>query len=245
MFGIYKIENLVNGKVYIGKSKNIERRISQHKYLFKKRDVDAFRKSTNRFLSADVFEYGLDNFSFSVLETFIEYDKDVLADAECKWMLFFDSLNDEKGYNQILDSSKGRIFSDRLRENFRERSFGDLNPNYGNAWTDEQKEKASIVQIERHKKGVYGEEWKKKLSAASSKTWENEALKKQMAEKVSKAKEKYDFEQRTKQGDLIRVWGSIKEIISENPSYKWQNIYSVCNGYKKSYMGFVWVKKEK
>lgn len=245
MFGIYKIENLVNGKVYIGKSKNIERRISQHKHLFKKRDVDAFRKATNRFLSADVFEHGIDNFSFSVLETFIEYDKDVLADAECKWMLFFDSLNDEKGYNQILDSSKGRIFSDRLRENFRDRAFGDLNPNYGNAWTDEQKEKASIVQIERHKKGVYGEEWKKKLSAASSKKWENEALKKQMAEKVSKAKEKYDFEQRTKQGDLIRVWGSIKEIVSENPSYKWQNIYSVCNGYKKSYMGFVWVKKEK
>ena len=31
MIGIYKIENLVNGKIYIGQSQNIERRWREHK----------------------------------------------------------------------------------------------------------------------------------------------------------------------------------------------------------------------
>lgn len=32
MYWIYKITNLVNGKIYIGKTKNIKRRLSQHFY---------------------------------------------------------------------------------------------------------------------------------------------------------------------------------------------------------------------
>ena len=32
MIGIYKIENKVNGKVYIGQSVNIKKRWKQHKY---------------------------------------------------------------------------------------------------------------------------------------------------------------------------------------------------------------------
>ena len=31
MIGIYKITNIVNGKVYIGSSKNVEDRINKHK----------------------------------------------------------------------------------------------------------------------------------------------------------------------------------------------------------------------
>lgn len=66
-----------------------------------------------------------------------------------------------------------------------------------------------------------------------------------MAKKVSKAKRLYDFEQYSKDGVLLKVWESVEDIISENPDYKWQNIYSVCNGYKKSYRGFIWKKKLK
>ena len=51
--------------------------------------------------------------------------------------------------------------------------------------------------------------------------------------------------QYSKDGEFINKFDSIKSIIEENPSYKWQNIYSVCNGYKKSYMGFIWKKELK
>ena len=33
MIGIYKIENIINNKVYIGSSNNIERRWKEHKRL--------------------------------------------------------------------------------------------------------------------------------------------------------------------------------------------------------------------
>ena len=64
----------------------------------------------------------------------------------------------------------------------------------------------------------------------------------QMIKSLKIAKRKYDFHQYTKTGDFIKTWNSVDDIVKENSNYKWQNIYSVCNGYKKTYMGFVWTK---
>ena len=44
MIGIYKIENLINGKVYIGQSINISERFTEHKR-------EAFNFSNKTFLS--------------------------------------------------------------------------------------------------------------------------------------------------------------------------------------------------
>lgn len=59
MIGIYKITNILNGKCYIGKSKNIERRWMEHKTP-KARGNDRFHKDMQR--------YGVKNFKFEVLE---------------------------------------------------------------------------------------------------------------------------------------------------------------------------------
>jgi len=56
--GIYKIENLVNGKAYVGQSINIERRWSEHSSL----------KSPNSLLAKAFAEFGIENFSFQILE---------------------------------------------------------------------------------------------------------------------------------------------------------------------------------
>ncbi len=69
--------------------------------------------------------------------------------------------------------------------------------------------------------------------------------KSKMAKKVSEKKMKYDFYQYDKRNNFIKKFDSVKQIIAEYPNYKWQNIYSVCNGYKKSYMGFIWKKQLK
>jgi len=63
-----------------------------------------------------------------------------------------------------------------------------------------------------------------------------------MAESVSKKVTKFSIEQYTKDNTLINTWNSVKDVINKNPDYKWQNIYSVCNGYKPSYMGYIWKK---
>ena len=73
----------------------------------------------------------------------------------------------------------------------------------------------------------------------------NLELRKQISESVSKAKQIYDFVQYDRNMNFIKRWKSIKEIIENYPSYKWQNIYSVCDGYKPTYMGFIWRKELK
>ena len=103
----------------------------------------------------------------------------------------------------------------------------------------------SELKKQQHLSGIYGDEWKSKIGKASSEFWSNNPKKKkQMAEKVAKKKMKYKFKQLNEDMTLVRVWNSVDEIIVENPEWKWQNIYSVCNGYKKRIYGYKWRKIE-
>ena len=64
MCGIYKIENLINGKIYIGKSVDIDNRIRNHK-------SESFNPISNAYDTAihrAIRKYGIDNFSFEVVE---------------------------------------------------------------------------------------------------------------------------------------------------------------------------------
>lgn len=90
MQGIYKITNKINQKCYIGKSKNITERWNYHKTRYNdEREYDkplyrAFRK------------YGIENFTFNILEELQEYDKES-NEKEKYWIKFYNSY--EKGYN--------------------------------------------------------------------------------------------------------------------------------------------------
>ena len=65
MIGIYKIENLVNGKCYIGQSKYIEKRWTDHKSnAFNSIQKDQYKYPLYRAIR----KYGLENFSFEVIE---------------------------------------------------------------------------------------------------------------------------------------------------------------------------------
>jgi hypothetical protein len=62
--------------------------------------------------------------------------------------------------------------------------------------------------------------------------------------KATKRK-KYRFIQYDLEMNIVKIWDAVEDIIAENPTYKWQNIYSVCNGYKKRIYGYVWKKENK
>lgn len=95
MIGIYKIENIINHKIYIGQSIDIKYRWKVHRqpstYLDPTKDTyyykiyTAFRK------------YGIDNFDFSVIE---ECDIDQLNEREIYWIEFYNSYYN--GYNMTL-----------------------------------------------------------------------------------------------------------------------------------------------
>lgn len=237
--GIYAIRHSDSGKVYIGKSGNIEHRFWAHRYYLQK--VPRSETHTNRHLWNAVQKYGISAFQFKILEIFPAIDEALIAERELFWMDMHNSCDRKHGYNLRRDSSTGMVVHPEtllMRSVF---SLGRANPNYGNKWEDWQRERMSMQVKERHKLGIgYNDEWRAKLSVTSSNIWKDEAKKKRMAEKVSVKKQKYDFDQYSRDGQFIRRWSSVKEIVEHNPTYKWQNIYNVCHGHKPTYKGFVW-----
>ena len=81
--GIYKIQNKQNGRVYIGKSIQIEERFRQHKQSCKFRIDKAIQ------------DLGEDNFIFEIIETCCPAD---LNNREIYWIKFYDSYEGD-GYN--------------------------------------------------------------------------------------------------------------------------------------------------
>lgn len=96
MIGIYKITNQINGKVYIGQSVKIKSRWKQHKQ-------EAKSNRRNTFLYNAMRKYGLDNFSFEVIE---ECEENQLNEREIYWISYYDSFNKEKGYNMTPGGSE-------------------------------------------------------------------------------------------------------------------------------------------
>ncbi|MBQ0111563.1 MAG: GIY-YIG nuclease family protein [Bacteroidales bacterium] len=240
--GIYKIENKLNNKVYIGKSINIEMRFINHKSLLNK---DTRSKDCNRHLYNAVKKNGIDNFNFEIIEDLsFNYSEEILIDRELYWMEFYNSCDRDHGYNLRKDSSSKCIVHEETRKLLSLR-VGELNSNFGNTWSDDQKKNASEIQKRRHKEGFYGDEWISKLRITSSNIWKDEEKKLNMAKKVSEAKSKYRFYQYSKYGELLFTYESINELCDKNPSYHIQSIYSVCSGYKKSYKGFIFKKELK
>jgi len=99
---IYGIRNLVNSKLYVGKTHCMYRRCSQYIYAF----ANESRDHLNPHLLAAMKKSGFDKFEMFVLE-FCEPEK--LPERELYWMTLFDTTDQNKGYNLRLDSSSGML----------------------------------------------------------------------------------------------------------------------------------------
>lgn len=99
MIGIYKIENLINHKVYIGKSINIKSRFNSHIKNLKN------NKHINPHLQKSWNKYGPENFSFEVIE---ECSVEQLNDREIYWLNYYGSYLSSKNYNVIQAGSGGK-----------------------------------------------------------------------------------------------------------------------------------------
>lgn len=90
--GIYKIENLINGHCYIGQSINIELRWKKHRALVENSDYPLYRA---------IKKYGIDNFSFDIIQ---ECEPCELDELEIYWIEYYNSYYD--GYNQTRGGGK-------------------------------------------------------------------------------------------------------------------------------------------
>lgn len=242
MQGIYCILNKINGKRYVGKSKNIQSRYKSHLYMLKNTTES---KDLNRHLKNAVLKYGIENFELIVLEELPDATQGELADAEIKWMDFYRTCERDFGYNLRRDSSTLTEVHEETRKLLAIRNSGKNNPNYGNRWSDELKEHMSKVKRQQIKDGLYdwmqSQEWRDKLSRDATERWKDEDKKKKMAEKVAINKSQYRFEQYDKHTfELVGSYENLNEIMKKYPDFHKIAIYSVCNGWKKSYRGFIW-----
>ena len=134
--GIYVIKNLINGKIYVGKSKNIYKRIHQHLYDIKTKDRNY---NENPHLLNSINKYGVNNFDYYVIESFeiCENIEQILSEKELYWMNELNTLNPEKGYNLRFDSDGKCFCSDETKEKISNR----LKNEWENGIRDEHSDK--------------------------------------------------------------------------------------------------------
>lgn len=142
--GIYCIEHIESGKKYIGKSKNIEKRLNTHKSLLKS---DKMSKSVNSLLWRAVKKYSLEAFKFWVVEELEFLDPVKLSEREIHWMDFYKTLDRDFGYNLMRDSRQLVEFCPETIEKMSKAKLGkyvgENNPNFGKKRPQEVKDKVS------------------------------------------------------------------------------------------------------
>lgn len=100
--GIYLINNNVNNKAYVGQSKDIEKRWSDHKCLGK--TTSKSNSVANKYpLYRAMRKYGVENFYLTILEEVEDYNQ--LDSIENKYIEKYNSITN--GYNQRITSSSG------------------------------------------------------------------------------------------------------------------------------------------
>lgn len=146
MIGIYEIKNLINGKVYIGQSIDIESRIEAHK-----------KRESNEHLKNAFKKYGLNNFKFSILK---ECKKEDLSFYEHFYIIANCSFDSRYGYNCTLGGEEYSIFNNE--------SLQKISDGVKNSLAKSEKWKAYCKSRFGQK---HSDKTKKKMSESAKNSW--------------------------------------------------------------------------
>jgi group I intron endonuclease len=100
MLIIYKVTNKITEKIYIGKTANkFNKRRNQHKH-------SALNGNSNTYFHKAIRKYGWDNFEWEIIEEC--GNNDFLCEREVYWINFYNTMNNEKGYN-LTNGGEGLV----------------------------------------------------------------------------------------------------------------------------------------
>ena len=152
MIGIYKITNLLNNKCYIGQSIQIEKRFAQHKSPYER------NRHPELPLYKAIEKYGIENFSFEVIE---ECKQEELDEKEKFYIKHFQSMCHQNGYN-ILAGGDTRAGENHARHKLTKEDVIDIRTRYKNLERCKEVEKlyADKIGPSGFSKVWKGETWK-------------------------------------------------------------------------------------
>ena len=111
---IYKVTCIPNGKILIGSTTNLYKRVIHYRNDIHK---DNPLKYYNRLFFNDLVKYGINNFEISIVKQFDDdVDSNSLKDEETYYMNKFDSVNPNIGYNIRQDLNGHYICANSTRK---------------------------------------------------------------------------------------------------------------------------------
>lgn len=100
--GIYKIKNLETDKVYIGQTRDVTRRLNEHRAALRG------NRHYNQHLQNSWNKYGENSFTFKIVQP---CSVENLTVVENNWMEYYRSYNPDYGYNKLKPSENMETFS--------------------------------------------------------------------------------------------------------------------------------------
>lgn len=148
---IYKITNIQNNKIYIGKTKySIYNRFESHIRA-------AFKSNRKYYFYNAIRKYGKDNFKIDLIE---ECDNSILSEREKYWISFYNSIDKSIGYNSTLGGEGGDTFTYQSKERQKE-----ISAKKSQSMTGKSRKPLTIEQRKRISEGHLGQvAWNKGLT---------------------------------------------------------------------------------
>lgn len=107
---VYKITNKLNNKVYVGQTRDVGRRLREHRRGYK--NDSKWNEDYNSHLYRSIRKYGEENFKFEVIK---ECSLEELGYWEIYYMRMYNSLDRNKGYNRRgVKDDRGSVYEEKV-----------------------------------------------------------------------------------------------------------------------------------
>lgn len=185
--GIYKITNMINGKVYIGQSTSVKYRWWKHQSVLRK------NTGSNPHLQSAWNKYGEESFKFEII---LECPRKKLNEEEIKLIKEYKSNNRNFGYNineggnscpcseetrtKIRNARRGKKHTEETKRAIGLSQKGSKHWNFGGKWSKETREK--ILKFNMENPFVITKETRKKISLSRMGTHCSEETKRKISE---------------------------------------------------------------
>lgn len=223
--GIYKYENKINHKIYIGQSVDIKKRIREHRNAA----FNINNKDYNMVIHKAIRKYGENNFQIDILE---ECLKEELNDKESYWIKYYDGY--KQGYNATEGGDESHIHLGEPVELY------DLKGNYVKEYSNAI-EAAKALGVTKNT--IYGILYGDRLSTKGYQI-KRKKDKKEIKPYKSRQGGKIPVLQYTKNNMFIKEWESAAKAAREL-NLDSSTICKCLKGKLKTHGGFIWKYKER